>query len=55
MKCKCCNTDLSHQELDYRDDTGLPLDTCEDCLDSQGSAYIEDEFIEDLKDLGIEL
>ena len=55
MKCRCCNTDLTSHELGYRDDTGFPLDTCEDCLNAQGSAYVEDEFIEDLKDVGIDL
>ena len=55
MKCKCCNEELTDQEGMFQDEDGYPLDTCETCLGEQDSYYIEDEYIENLRDIGIDL
>ena len=56
MRCKCCDTELTATEIDYRDlFTDIPLDTCEDCLEAQGSALADDEIIDCLMDIGIDL
>jgi hypothetical protein len=56
MKCKCCDVVLTETEIGYRDAfTGVPLDTCEDCLEAQGSSLVDDEVIDSLFDIGIDL
>jgi hypothetical protein len=55
MKCVCCNELLEDNELSYRDEDGNILDTCITCLNAQDSYLVEDEYIENLKDIGIDL
>jgi hypothetical protein len=55
MKCQCCNEVLEGEEMFFRDEEGFVLDTCLVCLSAQESYYVEDEFIEHLKDIGIDL
>jgi len=55
MKCKCCNEVLTDEEVTYQDVDGYSLDTCETCLGEQDSYLVEDEYIENLKDIGIDL
>jgi|TARA_R110000823_G_C15850637_1_gene492120 hypothetical protein len=55
MKCRCCDVELTDDEIMFQDEDGYSLDTCEICLSEQSSYYIEDEYIENLKDIGIDL